>query len=90
MHYSLSLSLTLPLLASSFLSPPFLTPTSFTSLAAKVQISKYHGLGNDFILATGGKVPPLTTEQSNKLCDRNFGIGADGVIFKLDGDEVRK
>jgi diaminopimelate epimerase len=51
--------------------------------AKKVEFSKYHGLGNDFILINNleSGTPPLTPEESSKLCDRNFGIGADGVIF---------
>jgi diaminopimelate epimerase len=48
---------------------------------------KYHGLGNDFILVDNRHqvTPILTPEQAEKLCDRHFGIGADGVIFALPG-----
>ncbi|KAM7531819.1 hypothetical protein LguiB_035229 [Lonicera macranthoides] len=48
---------------------------------------KYHGLGNDFILVDNrdSLVPRVTPEQAVKLCDRNFGIGADGVIFVMPG-----
>ncbi|KAG7033854.1 Diaminopimelate epimerase, chloroplastic, partial [Cucurbita argyrosperma subsp. argyrosperma] len=48
---------------------------------------KYHGLGNDFILVDNrdSSEPRITPEQAAKLCDRNFGIGADGVIFALPG-----
>ncbi|XP_021819084.1 diaminopimelate epimerase, chloroplastic [Prunus avium] len=48
---------------------------------------KYHGLGNDFILVDNrdSSEPKVTPEQAAKLCDRNFGIGADGVIFALPG-----
>lgn len=51
--------------------------------------SKYHGLGNDFILVDNRHQasPLLTTEQAIQLCDRNFGIGADGVIFALPGQQ---
>jgi len=51
--------------------------------------TKYHGLGNDFILIDNRhqSQPILTPEQAIKLCDRNFGIGADGVIFALPGEE---
>ena len=50
-----------------------------------VEFSKYEGLGNDFILIDDRErdAPSLTPEQSVKLCDRNFGVGADGVIFAL-------
>ncbi|KAL4354034.1 hypothetical protein GQ457_06G007830 [Hibiscus cannabinus] len=48
---------------------------------------KYHGLGNDFILVDNrdSAEPRITPEQAVKLCDRNFGIGADGVIFAMPG-----
>jgi diaminopimelate epimerase len=49
----------------------------------KVQFHKYQGTGNDFILLDNRKnqYPLLTTEQINKLCDRRFGIGADGLML---------
>lgn len=51
----------------------------------QIQFAKYHGLGNDFVLIDNRHTtePVLTPEQSEKLCDRNFGIGGDGVIFAL-------
>lgn len=50
-----------------------------------VSFTKYHGLGNDFILIDNRhkSQPIVTPEQAIKLCDRNFGIGANGVIFAL-------
>jgi len=50
-----------------------------------IAFNKYHGLGNDFILIDNrhSAEPILTSEQAVKWCDRNFGIGADGVIFLL-------
>ncbi|MBD6618337.1 diaminopimelate epimerase [Komarekiella sp. 'clone 1'] len=53
-----------------------------------IEFTKYHGLGNDFILIDNrsSSVPTLTPEQAIKLCDRHFGIGADGVIFALPGE----
>lgn len=62
------------------------TRTAMSLSAAKeVAFSKYHGLGNDFILIDDRDkdVPSLTPEESEKLCNRNFGIGGDGVIFAL-------
>jgi len=57
-------------------------------MSATVSFSKYHGLGNDFVLLdcrTKGE-PTLTPEQAARMCDRNFGVGADGVIFVLPPD----
>lgn len=46
-----------------------------------LHFSKYHGLGNDFILVEG---PPLMdAERAVRLCDRRRGIGADGVLTLL-------
>lgn len=43
---------------------------------------KYQGTGNDFIVADNRKNElSLTTEQINNLCDRRFGIGADGLML---------
>ena len=51
--------------------------------------SKYHGLGNDFILVDNraSTEPMVTPEQAVAVCDRNFGIGGDGVIFVLPATE---
>ncbi|MGH7999320.1 MAG: diaminopimelate epimerase [Brasilonema sp.] len=53
-----------------------------------IEFTKYHGLGNDFILIDNrsSSKPVLTPEQAIQLCDRHFGIGADGVIFALPGE----
>lgn len=42
-----------------------------------LEFSKYEGLGNDFILIF---VEDVTPELARFMCDRHFGIGADGVI----------
>ena len=54
-----------------------------------IEFSKYQGLGNDFILIDNlhSAEPIITPEQAIKMCDRHFGIGADGVIFALPGKE---
>ncbi|AUC62324.1 diaminopimelate epimerase DapF [Cyanobacterium sp. HL-69] len=50
-----------------------------------MQFSKYHGLGNDFILIDNRQSdqPLVTPQEAVQMCDRHFGIGADGVIFVL-------
>lgn len=43
---------------------------------------KLHGAGNDFIFIDDfSREIELTTDQVSWLCDRHFGIGADGVIL---------
>ena len=43
--------------------------------------TKGHGTGNDFVLFTDPEGDmPLTPEQMRFLCDRHFGVGADGII----------
>lgn len=53
-------------------------------MSQKIQFSKLHGLGNDFVVINAlsqrvdvAAIRALTPE----LCDRHFGIGADGVIL---------
>lgn len=44
---------------------------------------KYQGTGNDFVILNNldGKYNHLTTEQVKFLCQRRFGIGADGLML---------
>jgi diaminopimelate epimerase len=44
---------------------------------------KYQGTGNDFILIDNrnGEFNSISNEQVHKLCDRRFGIGADGLML---------
>lgn len=46
------------------------------------EFSKYQAIGNDFIVIDDLKKRlRLSAEQVAKLCDRHFGIGADGLIL---------
>ncbi len=45
-----------------------------------LRFSKWHGLGNDFVLVEG---PPVEPERARRICDRRRGIGADGVVAIL-------
>jgi diaminopimelate epimerase len=47
-----------------------------------IEFHKYHGAGNDFIMLDNfsGEYNDLTIFQISFLCDRKFGIGADGLI----------
>jgi len=47
-----------------------------------MQFHKYHALGNDYIVldpASFGNT--LTDEKIRMICNRNFGIGSDGILF---------
>lgn len=50
----------------------------------KIPFYKYHGTGNDFILVNGLKHPAIadiSNQQVASICERHFGIGADGFII---------
>lgn len=48
----------------------------------KISFSKYQGTGNDFIIIDNRQnTVQLSTEKINDLCDRRFGIGADGLML---------
>ncbi len=48
-----------------------------------IKFHKYQGTGNDFILIDNRKneYNVITADQVRRLCDRRFGIGADGVML---------
>lgn len=46
------------------------------------EFSKYEGLGNDFIVVEAAR-DDGGAELSAALCDRHFGVGADGVLWVL-------
>ena len=51
-----------------------------------IPFNKYQGAGNDFIIIDNRNalINPDDLEIINKLCDRRFGIGADGLILISD------
>lgn len=54
-----------------------------------VHFKKYHGLGNDYLVIDPNVRDVAMTEANIRLiCDRNFGVGSDGILYGpiLDGD----
>lgn len=48
-----------------------------------LRFAKYEGIGNDFVVVDAENEASLSVEQAKQLCDRHFGIGADGVLLVL-------
>lgn len=53
-----------------------------------LEFFKYQGTGNDFVVIDNRQLvfPKSDTKLITKLCDRRFGIGADGLIL-IENDE---
>ncbi len=49
----------------------------------EIRFYKYQGTGNDFVILDNrnGSYNKLTGDQVKKICDRHFGIGADGLML---------
>lgn len=57
-------------------------------MSEPLRFVKYHGTGNDFVLLEDlADARPLTPELVAAICDRRFGVGADGVIRVAPGRE---
>jgi diaminopimelate epimerase len=52
-------------------------------MGAGLRFEKYEGLGNDFILVDVRDEHEISPERAVQLCDRRFGVGADGVLLVL-------
>lgn len=55
----------------------------------KINFFKYQGAGNDFILIdhTTNTLKNVDNELIKHLCDRRFGVGADGLMFLTKHDQ---
>jgi diaminopimelate epimerase len=57
-----------------------------------VKFTKMHGIGNDFVLIDELRDGPLSGDHSvlsQRICDRKFGVGADGLILVQRDPELR-
>lgn len=55
-----------------------------------MRFSKYHGIGNDFIIVDGFSetIPADIKKIAREFCDRHLGIGGDGLIIVLPSDKA--
>ncbi|HVD12578.1 MAG TPA: diaminopimelate epimerase [Gaiellaceae bacterium] len=56
-----------------------------------MKLSKWHGLGNDYLLVERAELTaPLTPERVRRICDYHFGVGSDGIleVVAADGDHA--
>lgn len=54
-----------------------------------MEFTKMHGLGNDFIVVAGQQsLPSDVADLAIQLCNRFFGIGADGLVYILPSDKA--
>jgi diaminopimelate epimerase len=54
-----------------------------------VRFAKYEATGNDFVMIVDlDDVRPCTPEEAAALCDRRFGVGADGLIRVVRGRDA--
>ncbi|WP_270172020.1 diaminopimelate epimerase [Paenibacillus sp. SYP-B4298] len=54
-----------------------------------MEFTKMHGLGNDFVVIAGEQeLPKDASELAVSLCNRYFGIGADGLVYILPSERA--
>lgn len=53
---------------------------------SRFEFTKMQGLGNDFVVLEGPAKP--STDDVIRLCDRHFGVGADGVLLVTEGTPI--
>lgn len=55
-----------------------------------MKFTKYHALGNDYLVYSGADEFCLSKDEVVRICDRRYGVGADGILFleRLDNEKV--
>jgi diaminopimelate epimerase len=58
-------------------------------MTREVRFAKYEGTGNDFVMVVDLEDErAFTAEESSAVCDRRFGVGADGMIRIVRGRDA--
>jgi diaminopimelate epimerase len=54
-----------------------------------MRFSKWHGLGNDYLLVERAELAsPLTADAVRRICDYHFGVGSDGILEVVSANGV--
>jgi len=53
-----------------------------------MNFTKMQGAGNDFILIEAGNISRDWSKTATAMCDRHFGVGADGLVLVLPSDKA--
>jgi len=54
-----------------------------------MKFSKYHALGNDYIVIDPGDLDTQLSHTDLKtICDRHYGVGADGILYGPEASDV--
>lgn len=54
-----------------------------------MQFHKYQALGNDYIVLEGVAETELTAARIERMCNRHFGLGADGILLPVPLEPAR-
>lgn len=65
-----------------FKAPHEVTETKKKPADKNMKFFKYSALGNDYIVIDPKKnMLNLSPENIKKICDRNMGVGSDGILY---------
>src|SRR5919201_279698 len=57
--------------------------------SSRMRFSKWHGLGNDYLLVERAELDvPLTPERVRRICDYHFGVGSDGILEVVEPETI--
>ncbi|WP_196062035.1 MULTISPECIES: diaminopimelate epimerase [unclassified Serratia (in: enterobacteria)] len=54
----------------------------------KLIFHRYHGLGNDYLVCRRSVADRLSNQQIQRICDRHYGLGSDGLLIDIDDLDV--
>lgn len=49
-----------------------------------MRFHRYHAIGNDYIVIAESQAGPLDSARIRRICDRNLGVGSDGILLHVD------